>query len=294
VYSRLQATDAAARASELEHRYALVEAQRVELSQNLLKLQADQKSSEEMLARLASEKQEDQARRKETQGVSVIAGPARKNGLIGMMDIVASSPEYQQMAQRQYQKGLPLEFGLLYRKLGLSQEKIDRLEPLLVEAQQLMWDTMSAARSTGLSTGDASLTKLRVPEAQDVYGRIQALLGEADFKDYMEYTQSAQARQTVSLLAGNLYYTEQPLTAGQADVLLKLIKANSGTGTVSGMVSAGPVVDWEKVFTQSQGMLLPQQIATLRLQQEKSVLDAQTNELYQRLLQEGAAKAPGA
>jgi len=293
VYSRLQATEADARSRVLEQRFARAETQRVELTRRLQALQAEHTASEEKLAKLAGQGDGRQARSDDNHATANASGSASRSGVVGMMDILASSPEYQRMAQRQYLKSLPLEFGLLYRKLGLSREKIDRLEPLMAEAQQLMWDTMSAARSSGLSTGDSSLAKLNVPDAQEVYGRIRELLGESGFNEYMEYTRSAQARQTVSLLAGNLYYTEQPLTAGQAEVVIKLIKANSSSGRSSGMVSEGPQVDWENVYAQSQGVLLPQQIATLRAQQEKSLLDAQANELYQRLLQESAARGPG-
>jgi len=293
IYSQVQASRTEQRLRESEQRCSLSETQCRTLIGQLKQLQEENRPGAEKPAALTASQSTSQGAPKDVRSMAGSAQAVTKSSFVSMLDLLAASPEYLQLSQRRFALDLPLEYGPLYRKLGLSSEKIARLEPLLVEAQQIMWDTMNAARSNGLSTGDSSLAKVKLPDVQEVYGRIYALLGENDFKTYETYTKSSTARQLASQLAGNLYYTEQPLTGAQADVLVSLIQANSSAGRVSGMVQEAALVDWEKVHAQASGILTSAQLRVLRIQQERSALDSQVSELQQRLAVQGAQATPG-
>ena len=78
------------------------------------------------------------------------------------------------------------------------------------------------------------------------------------------------SRAAVDSLATALYYTETPLTAGQADQLTQLVAANTGKRSVDavGITTFGEI-DWDKVSAQAQGILSSPQLSLLQVVGEK-------------------------
>jgi RNA polymerase sigma factor (sigma-70 family) len=204
------------------------------------------------------------------------------------LDVLYASAEYQEMALKSYQVSLPLAYGPLYRKLGLSPEQIARFEAALMEKQQRHIDTMAAARMQGVSVADDSLQKLSTTDAGG--DPVRAVLSEADYAQYQEYRGTSNARRPVDLLAQNLYATEAPLSPSQADELTRIVAANTAKPVTSGLIGTAAETDWNKVIIDAKGTLSESQLRTLNAQTEKIRTEKAMLELSKRLMQ--AASKP--
>ena len=100
------------------------------------------------------------------------------------------------------------------------------------------------------------------------------------------------SRAAVDSLASALYYTETPLTAGQADQLTQLVAANTGKRSVDavGMTTLGEI-DWDKVSTQAQGILSSSQLNLLQAYREKKRTEDKLAALSVRLTNEAMANS---
>jgi RNA polymerase sigma factor (sigma-70 family) len=208
-------------------------------------------------------------------------------------DILMASPEYLALYSQYFRNSLRFSFGPLYRRLGFSPEQISEFEAAIVEQREAGWDALAAARSQGLAYNDPLLGKLMTPVQKDAEEKLKAVLGAAGENEYKAYIKTVNARSSVDALAVALYYTEAPLTAGQADQMVQLVAANIGKGSVAatGATNYAPI-DWDKVTMQARTFLTTTQFEALQAVADKQRLGTKLSELSQQLTNSALATAP--
>ena len=217
--------------------------------------------------------------------------PSATEGKPVPLEILSSSPEYQQLAMKINRAEFPFKFGPLYRLLNLSPSQIGEFENILLEQSQSYMDMMAAARAQGMLASDPSLTALR-KSVDDTFGKkMVALLGGDGAKQFFAFYNTAEARTTVDALAGNLYYTEAPLTLVQADKLALIISANTSSAKMDGLVAAKKETNWNTVLAQAQNVLTGSQFATFQAQREREGLKQQMSDLAGAILRDSASSA---
>lgn len=205
---------------------------------------------------------------------------------------LTGSPEYQQLALKVQRATFPLKYGPLYRSLNLSPQQITAFENLAVGQWQNYTDMIAAAHAQGVPATDPSLAALRQPVDSEFARNLVAVLGEDGAKQFFSYYRTVDARATVDTLAGNLYYTDTPLTLTQADQLTSIVAANTASLKINGVMAAPKETNWDAVMNQAQAVLAPAQLTTLQLLQEKARLQQQMSDLSTALLR-GDASAGG-
>jgi len=208
-------------------------------------------------------------------------------------DILMASPEYLALYSQYFRNSLRFSFGPLYRRLGFSPEQISEFEAALVEQKEAIGDVFNATRSQGLAYNDPVLAKLIAPAQQDAEEKLKTVLGEAGEIEFKAYKKTFNARPSVDALAAALYYTEAPLTAGQADQMVQLVAANIGKGSVAatGATNYAPI-DWDKVTMQARTFLTTTQFEALQAVADKQRLGTKLSELSQQLTNSALATAP--
>jgi len=212
----------------------------------------------------------------------------------GKMNVLYASPEYLDLKLKSAAAATRLQYGPLYRKLGLSEVQIHEFEGLLLERQQALFDTFTAAIKSGVSVDDPTLGQLRDPGQAVITDKLRALLGPSGYPEYLAAASAttATARLTVEGLASSLYYTAEPLTAEQGQRLTQLIADHMPKPSGKGMVQSLPAPDWPAIYAQAREFLKEPQVNTLRMRVEQTELDLQLALLSDRLLQEAAARTP--
>lgn len=172
---------------------------------------------------------------------------------------LAAHPAVRQALMDRSRARVASRFYPLYAKLKLTPDQIERFETLLIEFE-------------GLNMGGRDVTLALRPgkgmTRDEVEAGVRELLGENGFKDYQDAWRVAGAGQFTTALAAALYYTSTPLTAQQAEQLVRLIVDSpraAGVGTTS---------DWEQLTQRARAFLSEPQIAVvhrLRAQEEFGV-----------------------
>lgn len=222
------------------------------------------------------------------------AGPAAKvvsnPPIANRMDVLFANPEYAKLELRRFAAAMKLQYGPLYRKIGLSSAKIGEFENLMIERQQSVYDMMAAARSNSVSLNDPTLVQLQDPAFSTIDASLRGLLGEAGYAEYRAYSdaKTLTARSSVDSLAGNLYYTETPLTPAQAERLTQIIVTNTPEASGDGFMRTPGQSNWDAIYTQAKDVLTSSQLATFQTVNESTQLAMQESLLSEKLLQESA------
>ncbi len=199
-----------------------------------------------------------------------------------MMD----TPEAQRLLAIQQKAGLDARYSQLFKAMHLSPELLDKFKSLLVEKQTALLDVMAAARSQGLTGGTnrAELNQMIQSTQAEVDASIRTTLGDAAFTQYQNYEQTLPQRNTVGQLDARLSYSDQPLTADQADQLIAILadtaRPSAASGTAPGATpnptrpggifnaTGAPITD--AALTQASAILSPAQVQALtQVQQEQ-------------------------
>lgn len=306
VHEFTMARDAKAAAVSRNEEYAGLQRQLAKERQRTVEAETRLQAAEERLAAVSSRAAEAVASGRQTPGAKrgtagglVAAESAAADTKASPLEVLAVSPEYQQLALKIQRAGFPLTYGPLYRLLNLSPQQVTAFENLVADQSQNYMDMIAAARAQGVSATDQSLAALRKPVDSAFGKKLAALLGDDGAKQFSSYLKTVDARATVDTLAGNLYYTDTPLTLTQADQLTSIVAANTSSLKVNGVMVAQKETNWDAVMTQAQAVLAPPQLTTLQLLQEKARLLQQMSTLSAALLRGGtppsavAGKTPG-
>jgi len=212
------------------------------------------------------------------------------------MDLLLTNLHYQELAAQEYHSSLRFLFGPLYRKLGLNTQQIADFETAKAEQQQAQMDVFAAARAESLTPADPRLALLNDTANKVGEDRMRSALGDAGYEQYKAYAKTAYSRASVDSLASALYYTEVPLTAGQADQLTTLVAVNTGKTTPPGAdgISLRAEIDWANVSVQAKYILAPSQLEVLQALAERDRVQQQVSALTRKLTDAAIAVPPSA
>jgi hypothetical protein len=143
-----------------------------------------------------------------------------------------------------------LRFGPLFLTLGLSSEKINALEELMMQRDIYTSGTVLTLRPE-------SVTPDQVTQS------MRDLLGEEGFQQIASYGSTSLVRLVTDGLAGNLYNSPEPLSPEQADELTQIL-ANSSPPGQAGRTPRPADINWDAVLPQAEGILSPAQFAVLK------------------------------
>ena len=180
---------------------------------------------------------------------------------------------------------LNLRYGQFYRSLNLTPDQIAKFEKSQTELQQSLADIWSEASARGLNTGDSSVARLTTEPHSLLKTSLVALLGEDGYAKYTQYEKDRSARDVVTSLAGNIYYSE-PLNSTQGTALAGILVANTKVERVpmkdegkNTLYTVRNETDWSAVTSQAQGLLSESQLTALKSLVEQQRLDAAMIEL---------------
>ncbi|ACB74627.1 RNA polymerase sigma factor [Opitutus terrae] len=200
-----------------------------------------------------------------------------------ILQMLNRNPAFRDAELQRQRANMGLKYGPFYRSLRLSSGQIAEFEDAMCEWLQTNMETTALAAEQGLRETDPKLAGLVKPAMDSLTARLRSAIGEEGLMQLGPYEQSSDAHETISLLAGNLYYTDVPLSAAQAEQLIRIVAANTGQMKVTGIVGKPRELNWETILTQAQGVLAPVQLATLQRLADRS--------RYQRMVEALASGA---
>jgi len=205
-----------------------------------------------------------------------------KTAAVNSRQALYANPEYVALEMRLTETGAKLQYGPLYHRLHWSPERIKEFERLIVERQQNSFDVLSAASENGLDAQSPALKKEWDDQVfAENQSKMKALLGKEDYAAYIGY-KPWSAVGMLETLAGNLYYSDNPLTAVQGEELAAVIQRHT-------TMSADKVTfDWPAIYAEAgNGVLSAGQLDTFKAANDRNDLFLQKNALEQKI-REGA------
>jgi hypothetical protein len=165
-------------------------------------------------------------------------------------------------------------YSALLNRLNLPAAEADQLKKLLTERQQSTMDAVNAGTQQGL---DLPALRQAVAAAQaDLDTQIGALLGDAAYAQYQQYTQTTPQRNTIGQFQSILAETPVPLTADQTSQLIQILAQTQlpdDGGNVARLVYGG--MDFhsrisDQTISAAAALLSPPQLLVLqKLQQQQ-------------------------
>lgn len=201
---------------------------------------------------------------------------------------------------------LPLRYAAFVSATGLSHEVAGKLEAEELAAAERALDIKAAAQAQGLAQTDPGVASILGQSDQELKGALTDLLGADSYAQLQQYERTLPTRSFVDALAGQLAFTDSPLSAEQADQLVsELVSANSSYQSGGPAVSprlvnynsvmatqsqAQEPVAWDSIRSQAQSTLSEAQFALL----DASMQDNRTTiQLYNMMKQDSDAPMLG-
>lgn len=290
---------------------ASISAQRDELRAKLGTIEKRAQQSDEQLA--ATQKELADARAAAVKPVEqpAAARPAAPSQGVAM-DYVLDHPETHPAFIEEQSLRAKARYDRFFKTAGLSAEQQDKVLKDLKEVRETELDLMVALRSQGLGVGNmpqdpeaqAGLTRIAAEQKQRIEAELRSTLGPDGFKAFQQYSAMIPERNVTDQLASQLYYTDEPLTAQQANQLAQILAqnrftpqpvpspANTMNGTVitqkeamgrigQAMQQGGmTMLDWaapvtDTAIAKAEAVLTPGQLAALKRVQAQQVAQFQ-------------------
>ena len=238
--------------------------------------------------------------------------PSKGGSQNSTLDFVLQHPETHAAFIEQNVLRAKVRYDGLFRKAGLSAEQQERVLSLLKEARATSLDMLVGLRTQGFDLGNnenpEAVTKMMSKTGREAMQRreagLRAVLGDGGFAAFKQYTGTIPHRNVAEQMAGQLYNTDEPLTAQQADRLVEILAENgfnrqdpSAPGnTVNGTVISQQLyqarfaqalkdggtspLDWQApvtdaAITRAQSVLTPTQLAALKQVQASQAVQFQ-------------------
>ena len=170
-------------------------------------------------------------------------------------EFLAAHPEFRPLLIAFQKLGVSDTYGVLYRKLGLTPDQIDRFEAVLQERSSFSFATSDGGSvSFNFATNRNSLTEQET--------QLREILGEDNYAQYTEYSRTGGARQYTTELAAALYYTDSALTAEQTKRVELILAQNDASYRADKFVGYN-LIDWDQVMAQAPGVLSARQLEAM-------------------------------
>ena len=119
---------------------------------------------------------------------------------------------------------------------------------------------------------EAAVQRMAGQAGSQSESELRTLLGETGFQQLQQYAITTPIRDFVGSVAGNLYYSDNPLTVDQGEQLAQMIVSSTSKTTNSGVFLRA---DWNSVETQAQRIMTAPQLSTLKTMIENEALKIQ-------------------
>jgi RNA polymerase sigma factor (sigma-70 family) len=192
------------------------------------------------------------------------AAAAQKPTNVNSVDVSWLNPAFGPVWVAQQSSALSMRYGQLYRELQLTPEQIARFEKIQTELKQALADVWTLAANQGLPISGPDVARLTIEPYAQAQKNLKALLGETGIAKLDKYEAGNATRELVATLAGNVYYSDTPLTANQGSALATLITANTETRKIAMKDEGAKTIynlrketNWDSVTAQAAGLLSP-------------------------------------
>lgn len=160
-------------------------------------------------------------------------------GFASMMD----RPEMARLMAIQQKAQVDARYAALFKKLGLSPEKLAQLKALLGDKLSVPVDVLAAASQQGVNPmqNPQDFRQLVQNAQAEIDDKIKTLLDPAAYTQYQNYVQTEPQRAVVNQLQQTLSYTDAALSAAQTDQLVQIL---ANTSPQSGEKTMGPIATY--------------------------------------------------
>jgi len=191
---------------------------------------------------------------------------------------------------RAYRDNLDGQWGLLYQLLGLSQGQIEKLKDLLAQREENDITIQQTANRRGLDESSPEIQALDDELDRQNKAAIAALLGPQGYAQYRDYYHDRAILPVVSDLAGNLFSTDSPLSAPQAQQLIGILADSSEKK--DGPTVVKNTVNWDKAIAGAQAALSQPQLAAFTALRAQYETDLQADAYAKSLAASAGSTGP--
>jgi RNA polymerase sigma factor (sigma-70 family) len=180
--------------------------------------------------------------------------------------LLVSNPDLPPLFMRQETIRFRAKYGPFYAALSFTPEQIARFEATLADHSQATSDIRIAGLAKGIKRDDPAVKKLLDQAVEQRNAQLRVVLGDAAYEQFQDYERTSNGRVLSDRLAAELYYTSHPISAGQANDMARIASNNTAKTTATGMAG------WDKIISEAQGVLSPEQLVALRGMKEQAEL----------------------
>jgi RNA polymerase sigma factor (sigma-70 family) len=181
--------------------------------------------------------------------------------------LVVSNPELRKLYARQQTIRFRTRYGPLYRTLGLTPAQVGEFERIRSDNVQAQSDIFREGLAQGLPKGDPIVQELIKQANTRQDDSLRALVGDDGVQQLQTYERTLPLRNVANTLAGNVYFTDTPLTPKQAEQLTQVVTESMSKPAGSPTLGA---INWEKVLVKAPAVLTPAQLETLATMVEQA------------------------
>ena len=180
---------------------------------------------------------------------------------LSIPELIRNEPDAEALYLKSTRSQLAAKYGPLLRSLGLSAEAVEKFQDNYIKREEARMDLDDVLRTKGSDESGAAVAELRA-DAEAQYDAAQReLLGEEGFRQLENDEHVSAWRATISAVAGVAAVEHVPLTAVQADALMRAI-SNASRSPHAGQAFVSDV-DWQAFDTQARAILSAEQYAVL-------------------------------
>ncbi len=156
-------------------------------------------------------------------------------------------------------------YRALYRRLGFTAEQSARFHALALDNLRLHEELLKTASEQDPQLTPSMQRLIDDRAKAELLARVRETFGEAALQALVHYEATFPLRGCLEELAKNLFYTDAPLTAGQAEPLIDA--AAQSLRNSQGEINLEPMVQidfFRALLVSSPGILSPPQVAAVR------------------------------
>jgi len=154
-------------------------------------------------------------------------------------------------------RSLAVRYGPFLRSLGLSAEQSGNFENAEMAAIERTLDIKTTALSKGLELNDPAIATLLQQSNEQRLAAQTALLGTDGCEQLQNYERTLPVRGFVNEMAGDLAFSDAPLTPQQGDQLVQLL-VSANAGYLAGGVASPPRLSDDYMSLMASRSLAPQ------------------------------------
>ena len=202
-------------------------------------------------------------------GRTVLGAPPGQSPTAAQMianghDFLRANPEARRLLVEYTRARTDGAWGPLLKSLRLTQEQIGAFHAAHEAAAGLYF---------GQTTGDVSMSMFLTEEGRisptELNARVWAVLGEDGYRQWQEFNRVSPATSATANLAGDLYWSDSPLSRAQAERLTAILVDNSPDYAAGQNINLNKV-NWPAALAQAGAVLDDPQLATLVAEREQS------------------------